>query len=56
MFNPVHVPSSTALTGLREPLCRSCMDRINAKRADMGLDPFPILPDAYEAASEEDLP
>ena len=36
----------------REPLCRICADLINANRKEQGLEPFPIPPDAYEAAEE----
>lgn len=54
-FHPHHVPSSSAVTGKREPVCRNCMNRINAKRREMGLEPFPILPDAYGACPEEEL-
>jgi len=54
-FNPVRVPSTTAFNGQREPVCRSCMDLINAKRAEKGLEPFAIHDDAYEAVSEEEL-
>lgn len=48
-FNPEKVPSTRAITGTREPVCRSCMDALNAKREAAGLPPFPILPDAYTA-------
>ena len=54
-FHPHHVPSSSAVTGKREPVCRACMDRLNEIRKDRGLEPFPILPDAYEACPEEEL-
>jgi hypothetical protein len=43
------VPSTTALNGLREPVCRPCMDIVNAKRAAAGLEPHPILDGAYAA-------
>jgi hypothetical protein len=46
-FNPDLVPSTTALTGQREPVCSGCMAHINAKRQRMGLEPFVILPGAY---------
>ncbi len=55
-FNPLKVPSTTAVTGTREPVCPACMDAINAKRVRLGLPPFEIAPDAYDAAAEEDLP
>jgi hypothetical protein len=54
-FNPVKVPSSSAITGQREPICRPCFDRINARRKQMGLAPFPLHPDAYEACEEGEL-
>jgi hypothetical protein len=47
-FNPESVPSSTAITGTREPICETCMHRINDWRRANGLQPFEILPDAYE--------
>lgn len=48
-FNPERVPSTTALTGKREPVCANCMARINTARKAKGLAEFPILPGAYEA-------
>jgi len=48
MFNPHRVPSTSAITGRREPVCEPCMAAINRKRAEMGLEPFAILPGAYE--------
>lgn len=47
-FNPDLVPSTSAITGSKEPVCRSCMAAINAKRAAAGLEPFAILPGAYD--------
>jgi len=47
-FNPLTVPSTTAITGQREPVCRICMGHINKKRQELGLEPFAIAPDAYE--------
>ena len=47
-FNPELVPSTSAITGKREPVCRACMDLMNEKRAAAGLAPFPILPGAYD--------
>jgi hypothetical protein len=52
-FNPERVPSTTAITGEREPVCRDCMDRINSNRRDRGLPEFPILPGAYDPEPEE---
>jgi hypothetical protein len=55
-FNPLRVPSTTALTGEREPICRSCFDAINAKRTAAGLEAFPVAADAYDAIDEGELP
>jgi hypothetical protein len=38
--------------GHREPVCRACMDRANAKRVANGLEPLHILPGAYEPMDE----
>lgn len=55
-FNPLRVPSSTAVTGVREPICGTCYARLNAKRVGMGLPPFPPpLPGAYEPVEEGEL-
>ena len=47
-YNPDRVP---AFQG--EPVCESCMAKVNAKRQTMGLPPHPILPGAYQIATEE---
>jgi hypothetical protein len=49
-YNPRKVPSFEG-----EPICGSCMDRVNEKREEMGLVPHPIQPDAYEPLPEEEL-
>lgn len=54
-YNPHRVPSSSAVTGQREPICQPCMHRLNAKRKEMGLEPFQIHQDAYEPLPEEQL-
>ena len=54
-YNPHKVPSTSAITGTREPVCLRCMNAINAKRQEMGLDPHPILPGAYEPMPEGEL-
>lgn len=46
-FNPELVPS-IRINGEREPVCRSCMEQGNAIRREKGLQPFAILPGAYE--------
>ena len=42
-------------TGQREPICEDCMRALNAKRRQMGLEPFHILPGAYDPLPEEEL-
>ena len=54
-FNPMKVPSSSAVTGKREPICRICMDHLNTIRREKGLEPFTIHPEAYDACPEEEL-
>lgn len=53
-FNPEKVPSSSAITGKREPICRTCIDRINPKRIAQGLEPIVPLPGAYDAQNENE--
>jgi len=48
-FNPDLVPSSSAVTGKREPICAACVERINPKRIANGLAPIVPAPGAYEA-------
>lgn len=50
-FNPVRVPSFKG-----EPICRTCMERVNREKQAQGLPAFKILEDAYEPCSEEELP
>lgn len=50
-YNPRWVPS---LKG--EPVCRGCMDLANAQRKELGLEPHPIHPEAYEPIAVEELP
>lgn len=51
-FNPYAVPSFKDERGVKRPVCRDCMDKINELRQKEGSEPFPILPDAYEPADE----
>jgi hypothetical protein len=48
-FNPDRVPSSSAITGKREPICADCVERINPQRIAHGLEPIVPLPGAYDA-------
>jgi hypothetical protein len=54
-FNPLSVPSVT-IRGSREPICLSCVERANPRRAANGLPPIVPLPDAYEPCDEAELP
>ncbi len=54
-FNPHAVPSTSIITGAREPVCLNCMTVLNGKRKAAGLEPFPILPGAYKPIPEEEL-
>ena len=54
-YNPMRVPSSSAVPGKREPICEACFDRINLRRTTSGLEPFVRHPDAYEACEEDEL-
>jgi len=54
-FNPVRVPSFRDEHGVKQPICRSCMEYINKERKKMGLEPFTIPADAYEPVREEEL-
>lgn len=48
-FNADFVPSfPDPNTGVKEPVCGNCMRLVNEKRAANGLEPFSILPGAYE--------
>lgn len=53
-FNPHRVPS-VRVNGVREPVCRECIERVNAIRKEKGLEPFEIPADAYEPLPEEEL-
>jgi hypothetical protein len=54
-FNPDKVPSSSAITGKREPICRHCVDQLNPIRIKNGLQPIVPLPGAYEPQAEDEL-
>lgn len=54
-FNPHRVPS-LIVSGVREPLCRSCFEVWNQiHRTDKGLDPIPLHPRAYDFIQEGEL-
>ena len=45
-FHPDKVPSIDR-DGTKEPICKSCVLRVNPVRIMNGLDPIEILPNAY---------
>jgi hypothetical protein len=46
-FNPERVPS-VRVQGVREPVCRNCIEHANRIRKERGLEEFSIMPGAYE--------
>jgi hypothetical protein len=53
-YNPMRVPS-VRIDGVRQPICRACVERANPRRIASGLAPIDPLPDAYEPCAEEEL-
>lgn len=53
-FNPHRVPS-VRVDGVREPICRVCVERANPLRVAKGLDPIIIFEDSYIPVPEEEL-
>jgi len=48
-FNVERVPSyQSGPFGPKEPICRSCIDEVNARRRAAGKPEWPVFPDAYE--------
>jgi len=55
-YNPMRVPSIRhPLTNHREPVCLTCVNRVNPDRIKNGLDPIVPLPGAYEPCDESEL-
>ena len=54
-FNPMKVPSIKDKEGVRQPICRECIDAANLLRIRNGLAPATPAPDAYEACDESEL-
>mgnify|MGYP000258131711 CR=1 FL=1 len=53
-FNPAKVPS-IRVDGVREPVCRTCIEQANEVRRAAGITELTILPDAYEPCEENEL-
>lgn len=51
-FNPELVPSSSAVTGKREPICPNCLASINAYKREHGMPEWTPPRGAYEPAPE----
>ncbi len=53
-YNPHKVPS-VVVKGVREPVCKQCIELANPQRKAKGLKEFTINPDAYEPIDENEL-
>jgi hypothetical protein len=53
-YNPHRVPS-IPIKGLRQPICRRCVDLANPIRLANGVPAIVPLPDAYEPIPEGEL-
>ena len=57
-FNPHTVPSYPVVESdpsTREPICSTCIEIVNARRIENGLEPWKVYPDSYEAISPAEL-
>jgi len=54
-YNPHKVPSIRDKDGVRQPICRRCVERVNPQRIANGLSPIVPLPGAYDAIDESEL-
>lgn len=54
-YNPMRVPS-VRIDGVRQPLCRDCVDRANNLRIAQQTDPIVVLPGAYDPVDESEMP
>ena len=50
--NPITVPS-IRINGLREPICRACVDTANPLRIANGLPPIEPAEEAYSGCDED---
>jgi hypothetical protein len=53
-FNPHYVPS-IRVNGVREPVCKACIDAANPARIANGLEPFTVHPNAYAPLPADEL-
>ena len=54
-YNPNKVPSTRDSQGVKQPICKECVERVNPKRIANGLEPIVPLPGAYEPVEEYEL-
>lgn len=54
-FSATKVPS-VKINGTRQPLCEQCVGVLNAERVKLGLPEISVLPGAYEADDEREVP
>ena len=54
-FNPVRVPSIRDANGVKQPICKECIEKANPIRKERGLPEITYASDAYEACAEEEL-
>jgi len=54
-FNPMKVPSIRDGNGIRQGVCRKCVEAANEIRKGKGLEPFSIADGAYEPCEENEL-
>jgi len=54
-FHPHKVPSIKDDQGVRQPICKGCIEAANKERPKYGLEPFKYPQDAYSPCPEEEL-
>ena len=53
-YNPHKVPS-IRIQGVKQPVCRACVERVNPMRTANGMPEIVPDPEAYEMIPEEEL-
>jgi len=53
-FNP-HLVPSVRVNGVREPICRNCINIANQRRQAAGVELIQILPGAYDPLPENEF-
>jgi len=53
-YNPKRVPS-LPIDGVRQPICKTCIEVANRERIEKGDEPHAIHPDAYAPVSAEEI-